>query len=145
MLMIDNPTSSRANTFASVSDAIARTRHAPAGTSVLVVEDEVDVRHLMTVVLRRAGYDVVSVGNLAEARAALLLHTFEAAVIDLCLPDGRGDQIANLVRAQAPNTRIVMTSAFAHASLMLQVAAEAGDTFVAKPFRNSDLIAALAG
>jgi len=111
--------------------------------TVLIVEDEVDVRHLMTVVLQRAGYDVISVSNLAEARAALTLYTFQAAVIDLCLPDGRGDEVAALIREQHRATRIVMTSAFAHASLMLQVAADAGDTFVPKPFRNSDLVAAL--
>jgi DNA-binding response OmpR family regulator len=110
---------------------------------VLIVEDEADVRHLMTVVLQRAGYEIISVSNLAEARAALSLHEFHAAVIDLCLPDGRGDQVAELVRAQYPETRIVMTSAFAHASLMLQVAADAGDTFIAKPFRNSELVAAM--
>lgn len=121
----------------------ANSMNSTATRSVLVVEDEVDVRHLMTVVLQRAGYDVTGVSNMAEARAALTLYEFEAAVIDLCLPDGRGDQVAALVREQHPATRIVMTSAFAHASLMLQVAAEAGDTFVPKPFRNSDLVAAL--
>ena len=116
----------------------------PSGTGfVLVVEDEIDVRHLMTLVLQRAGYEVIGVTTLAEARAALSLHEFEATVIDLCLPDGRGDQIASLVRAQSPDTRIVVTSAFAHSSLMLQVAAESGDAFIPKPFRNSDLVAAL--
>lgn len=111
---------------------------------ILVVEDEADVQQLITFVLERAGYAVTCVSGRSEAEAAIFLHDFDAAVIDLCLPDGRGDQIVRLLRSQSPETRIVVTSAFAHSSLILQHASESGDAFVTKPFRNVDLIAALA-
>lgn len=110
---------------------------------ILVVEDEADVQQLITFVLERAGYTVTRVSGRLEAEAAIFLHDFDAAVIDLCLPDGRGDQLVRLLRSQSPETRIVVTSAFAHSSLILQHAAESGDAFVTKPFRNVDLINAL--
>ena len=111
--------------------------------TVLVVEDEADIRALMTFVLERAGNEVVCVSNVAEARAALSLHAFQAAVIDICLPDGLGDQIVELLRAEAPEARIVVTSAFADGSPSLLSAAESGDYFLAKPFNRSELISAL--
>lgn len=116
---------------------------ADASPHILVVEDEADVRQLIMVVLERAGYHVTGVSGRHEAEAAIFLHDFDAAVIDLCLPDGRGDQLVRLLRSQSPETRIVVTSAFAHSSLVLQHAAESGDVFITKPFRNADLINAL--
>jgi DNA-binding response OmpR family regulator len=111
--------------------------------SILIVEDEADIRALMTFVLERAGHEVVCVGNVAEARAAVALHDFDTAVIDLCLPDGRGDQIVRLLRGEAPGARIVVTSAYIYSSLVLQEASETGDDFLAKPFSPTDLVAAV--
>jgi CheY-like chemotaxis protein len=48
-----------------------------------------------------------------------------------------------MIRSRYPEARIVVTSAFAHASHALQAAAESGDAFLTKPFRNPDLVAAL--
>lgn len=110
---------------------------------VLVVEDEGDLRRLMTLVLQRAGFVVTGVGSLAEAAGALIGSRFDHAVIDLCLPDGRGDQLVPRLRESSPETRIILTSAFAHASATIQLAAGAGDAFIAKPFSNRELVALL--
>lgn len=111
--------------------------------SVLVVEDESDVRRLIAVVLQRAGFDVVDVADRGQAEAALSLQAFDAAVVDLCLPDGRGDQLVALLRERSPETRVVITSAFAHSSLALHAAAQTGDVFLHKPFSNAGLVSAV--
>ena len=111
---------------------------------ILIVEDEADILALMTFVLERAGYDVVCVAAVAEARAAISLYTFDAALVDLYLPDGRGDEVVGLLRAVSPDTRIVVTSAFTQTSLVPRFATEAGDSFLAKPFNNTALVAAVA-
>jgi DNA-binding response OmpR family regulator len=110
---------------------------------VLIVEDETDILALMTFVLERAGYDVVCVTAVAEARAAISLHDFDAALVDLCLPDGRGDEVVGILRRESPDTHIVVTSAFTQSPLVPQYATESGDTFLAKPFSTAALIAAL--
>lgn len=115
-----------------------------SGPNVLLVEDDAHIRQLMTVVLTRAGYEVSVAGRRQEAEALIAEQSFAAAVLDLCLPDGRGDQIAALLRDRAPETRIVITSAVAHTSLALQAASETGDVFLSKPFSNASLIAAVA-
>jgi DNA-binding response OmpR family regulator len=110
---------------------------------VLVVEDDVHIRQLMTVLLSRAGYMVATARRCDEAEQLLKAQTFSVAVLDVCLPDGRGDQIALRLRQESPETRIVMTSAFSQLSPLLQSAAALGDVFLAKPFKNADLLSAV--
>ena len=110
---------------------------------ILIVEDETDILALMTFVLERAGYDVVCVTAVAEARAAISLYDFDAALVDLCLPDGRGDEVVGILRAESPATYIVVTSAFTQTPLVPQFSTEAGDTFLAKPFNTAALVAAV--
>ena len=111
---------------------------------VLIVEDEADILALMTFVLERAGYDVVRVSAVGEARAAISLYDFDAALIDLHLPDGRGDGVVGILRAESPTTHIVVTSAFTQTPLVPQLATETGDIFLPKPFNTAALIAAVA-
>jgi CheY-like chemotaxis protein len=126
------------------------TPHTTAGTdadarsgNVLVVEDDDGVRRLIGFVLARAGYTITPVDGRAEAEAviAAAAEPFVAAVVDLCLPDGRGDQLVQLLREQSPATRVVVTSAYAQASRVLQIAAESGDAFLTKPFSTAELLA----
>jgi DNA-binding response OmpR family regulator len=112
---------------------------------MLIVEDEADILALMTFVLERVGYEVVCVSAVAEARAALSLYAFDAALVDLYLPDGRGDEVVGLLRAESPATRIVVTSAFSQTPFVPHYATESGDCFLAKPFSHADLIAAVTG
>lgn len=123
---------------------IVQPRHRQEQQRILIVEDEADILALMTFVLERAGYDVVCVTAVAEARAAISLYDFDAALVDLYLPDGRGDEVVGILRAESPATRIIVTSAFTQTSLVPRFATEAGDTFLPKPFNNAALIAAVA-
>ncbi len=61
---------------------------------VLVVEDEADYREIVCEFLSGAGYDVVAVGDVASARAAILAQPPDIAVLDLQLPDGTGFDVA---------------------------------------------------
>lgn len=126
------------------SDISTSPSPATSGGRVLLVEDDAGIRQLITFVLERSGYDVTAVSGQSDAEQAIGAGTeYVAAVVDLCLPDGRGDWIVHLLREQSPDTRIVVTSAFAHASLVLQIASESGDAFLTKPFTNAALIAAV--
>jgi DNA-binding response OmpR family regulator len=116
----------------------------PAHQRILIVEDEADIRSLMSFVLERAGYDAVCVAAVHEARAAISLYTFVAEVVDIYLQDGRGDEVGGLLRGASPSTRIVVTSAFTHSPLAPRFETEAGDTFLPKPFNPAALIAAVA-
>ena len=57
---------------------------------LLVVDDEPDLRQLYELALVREGYQILTAGTLAEARALMAERPFDVLITDMNLPDGQG-------------------------------------------------------
>ena len=69
---------------------------------VLVVDDEPDLRNLYELSLVREGYQILSAGTLAEARALMAGQSFDVLITDMNLPDGQGlELLHDIARAAA--------------------------------------------
>ena len=75
---------------------------------VLIVDDEVSICQLLGEFLRRSGYEVAIAHTGAEA--ALLGSVFDAAVIDLDLPDISGEDIARRMARENPKARLLIST-----------------------------------
>jgi DNA-binding NtrC family response regulator len=109
-----------------------------AGVSVMLLEDEVVLRKRLAAFLEREGAEVTAVATVANARQALDGMSFDAAVIDVNLPDGRG---TDLLRDKlfAPTTNvIVMTAEGGVAGAVEALRAGAAD-YLVKPFDLEEL------
>ena len=75
---------------------------------ILVVEDHVDGRELVTQVLQMAGHDVIAVATVAAAENALrnAVPAFDVVVTDIGLPDGSGTELATRIRQRFPAIRV---------------------------------------
>ena len=79
--------------------------------SLLVVDDEPDLRTLYELTLLREGYDVDSAGSVEEAWARLGERGYNAVITDMRLPDGNGlDLLRRLEAAGRPEKTIVITA-----------------------------------
>lgn len=79
--------------------------------SLLVVDDEPDLRTLYELSLLREGYDVDSAGSVEEAWARLAERSYSAVITDMRLPDGNGiDLLRRLDAAGRPEKAIVITA-----------------------------------
>ena len=79
--------------------------------SLLVVDDEPDLRTLYELTLLREGYDVDSAGSVEEAWARLAERSYNAVITDMRLPDGNGlDLLRRLDAAGRPEKTIVITA-----------------------------------
>lgn len=79
--------------------------------SVLVVDDEPDLRTLYELTLLREGYRVDVAGTVAEARAHLQVRRFDAVITDMRLPDGHGmELLRDLLTQHRPERCIVITA-----------------------------------
>ena len=79
--------------------------------SLLVVDDEPDLRTLYELTLLREGYDVDSAGSVEEAWARLGERSYNAVITDMRLPDGNGmDLLRRLEAAKRPEKTIVITA-----------------------------------
>src|SRR5512134_2052941 len=95
----------------SVAPRYPMTPNAPAHFSLLVVDDEPDLRTLYELTLLREGYDVETAACVEEALAHLKDRTYSAVITDMRLPDGTGlDLLRRLEQAGRPEKAIVITA-----------------------------------
>ncbi len=85
----------------------------PAEGPILVVDDEEDLRALLTVNLEREGFDVVTAATGSEALAMVEEHRPRLVVLDLMLPDHPGTEVCRQIRAnpELAATPIIMLTA----------------------------------
>jgi DNA-binding response OmpR family regulator len=108
--------------------------------TALVVEDDETIRDALLITLESEGFIARGVGSLGEARVALAESMPTVVVLDLMLPDGRGDELLEELAqtADAPPTVLVSASPDAAA-----VAHRFGIACMAKPFDLDRLLEAL--
>jgi CheY-like chemotaxis protein len=68
--------------------------------SILVVEDDPDMRKLVAGVLRKAGYDVSTAANGLEAASSCLLRKPDLIISDLHMPTMTGFQMIKILKAE---------------------------------------------
>ena len=113
--------------------------------TVLIVDDDHQVRGVAERILEAAGCTVIAAASVAEAERACVAHEGDIHVLlsDVVLGDGRGDVLARRLVELRPQLRVILTSGFPASTL-----AEDGDRprhLVPKPFVPSELRAAVAG
>lgn len=120
----------------------AAARHeARAGETILVVEDDPEVRNLTATFLKGLGYGVLEAGDAAAALALLR----GAPVVDLLLTDVMlpgsisGRDLAIELRAKYPETRVLFMSGYADTGLSPDDLAAIDARLIDKPFSRSDL------
>lgn len=108
---------------------------------LLIIEDEARIVEILTAALRKADFAVDSVGTAAGAVRALLAFPYDAAILDLGLPDGDGLSVLAAARASAkPLPILVLTARDAVEDRVVGLDAGADD-YLVKPFATVELIA----
>jgi two-component system phosphate regulon response regulator PhoB len=109
---------------------------------ILIVDDEPDLRQLVTFNLREAGFDVDAVGS-GQAGLALAAKTRPAVIVlDLMLPDLPGTEVCRRLRADAvlADTAVLMLTARGDEADRLLGFEVGADDYVVKPFSVRELV-----
>ena len=109
---------------------------------ILVIEDEPDIRTTLEYNLRKDDFDVIGVGSLGEARAAMNSSSFSLILLDLMLPDGSGLDLCREIKGnkELSSTPIIILTA-KDDEVDKVVGFELGaDDYVTKPFSVRELI-----
>lgn len=116
----------------------------PEGASVeearvaVVIEDEEDIRSLLSTVLAQAGFEVHGAANGADGVELVREHSPLVTTLDVNMPGMDGFETAKRIRAIS-STYIVMLSARTEEIDALQGLEAGADDYVAKPFRPREL------
>jgi two-component system cell cycle sensor histidine kinase/response regulator CckA len=112
------------------------------GETVLVVEDEEAVRLLVSGVLGRNGYTVLTAADADCARAIVAegTHTIDLIVSDVMMPDGTGPELLRSLESGPGRPRALFMSGYAGAALARQGRLTADSQFLQKPFTGRQLL-----
>jgi len=88
-----------------------------AGYYVLVVDDDLQMRKLLTGALSSWGYEAVSVGTGEEALEELTRRCPDVLISDLIMPGMSGEELARRCASTCPDTRLIFVSGYAGADL----------------------------
>ena len=115
------------------------------GETVLVVEDNADLRKLAVRQVKSLGYHVLEAENAQIALALFERETVDLLFTDVVMPGGcDGVELARQILARAPETRVVLTSGFASGGTHERFGAlERSAQLLRKPYRKEQLSEAL--
>jgi PAS domain S-box-containing protein len=117
------------------------------GQMILVVEDDEDVRGVVTLMLSRAGYEVVAASSPKEAIAILdeSAASIDMLLTDIVMPGTSGIVLAEEVRARLPDLPVLLMSGYASGALPGDPALPDGISLIRKPFTTAALLRAVDG
>lgn len=106
---------------------------------VIIIDDEADIRHLLTMTLIQMNLDVISCKDLTEAKDALTRGTYDFCLTDLKLPDGDGLEMVNYCRLNYPHMPIAVITAYSSTEKAIEAMKLGAFDFLSKPIDLSHL------
>lgn len=133
------------------SQGIPKSPNAPAKATparklrLLVVDDHEVVRQGLAALLnRRDAFQVVAeAGTVEEALAAVERFAPDLVIMDVRLPDGSGIEACRDIRAEHPDTRVVMLTSYPDEEAVLSAIVAGASGYLLKQVRARDLVSAL--
>ena len=118
-------------------------KKSPSGTeTILVLEDDVSVRHISVRVLRSLGYDVLEAANSDDAQRIVAFDhekKIHLLLTDMVMPQMSGKDFAVWLRLTSPHSKVIFISGYLEESILPADRCEEGMFFLAKPFDSEQL------
>jgi two-component system cell cycle sensor histidine kinase/response regulator CckA len=111
--------------------------------TILLVEDDPDLRYLMQVVLEESGYEVLSAANGEEGLEQYIQHEGSIALVvsDVITPRMRGKELYNHIHEIDPQLQFLFVSGYQANQISQNFVLDSGFKFLPKPFDLDELIA----
>jgi DNA-binding NtrC family response regulator len=113
--------------------------------TILVVDDDTQVRTLCRLALEESGYSVTEAINGKNALAAIEETDFALIVLDLSMPDMDGFEFLKTVRVKSPKLKILVISGFLGGTMLTAAALFGASATLAKPFSPDSLLLVVDG
>src|SRR5690349_20953998 len=107
---------------------------------LLLVEDDANVAGTLRDRLGTEGFAVTHAASVRAAREALQRQHFDAAVLDVGLPDGNGFEVAQHLREVSPSTAMLFLTAYGTPEDRIHGLELGADDYMTKPFAFRELL-----
>lgn len=110
---------------------------------ILVIDDEESLRHMLSVLLKQEGYDVVTTESAKSALKVLKNEEFDFVLSDIRMPEIDGLEFLKIVKKEGMKLTVIMMSAYGTVDLALQCIKEGAYDYISKPFKKDDILLTL--
>ncbi len=126
---------------ARVSDPVVL-RSSVAGSTILVAEDEDEVRHVVVEILSEAGYRVIEAKDGAEAKVLIDRYATEIdmAVLDAVMPHCGGHEVWRRINEVCPGLPVLFSTGYSAHAVHQEYGLPRGVDLLMKPYSASDLL-----
>jgi two-component system response regulator PilR (NtrC family) len=107
--------------------------------TVLIIDDELDLRELLKLTLAKMHIAAVAVETVSEAKAELKKQSFDLCLTDMRLPDGSGLDLVAYVQKNHPQLPIAVLTAYGNVELAVEALKLGAFDFLSKPVKLSRL------
>ncbi len=110
---------------------------------ILIIDDEENLRHMLSVMLRKQGYVVDAAADGEEALARLNGHAFDYILCDIRMPVMDGREFLRQAISRGITAPIVMMTAYGTVDTAVACMQEGAYDFISKPFKRDEIIIVL--
>ena len=109
-------------------------------SKILIIDDEVQIRTLLTRMMELEGYDVCQAGDCRAALKQLELQNPDVALCDVFLPDGNGVDLVLAIKKTAPNVEVILLTAHGNIPDGVQAIKNGAFDYITKGDDNNKII-----
>jgi CheY-like chemotaxis protein len=108
-----------------------------ASGTLLVVDDEAFVLEALTAIVQSLGYQVIAAenGHQAISKFKENQQQISGVLLDMIMPDMRGDQVMKALRDIRPDIKVILSSGYSLEGLGEEGGNPGGDGFIQKPYQ----------
>ena len=107
---------------------------------ILIVDDEIALRHSLNILLTRGGYEVETANCAADALTILEGSGYDLVITDLRMQAMDGLDLLKKVKSSYPDTEVIMLTAFGSIGGAVEAMKAGAFDYVTKPFKNEQLL-----
>jgi DNA-binding NtrC family response regulator len=113
----------------------------PAAGSVLIIDDEAEIRESLQTLLEMEGYEVETAATGTQGLNRIGQRAFDLILLDLALPDRNGLDILADMHTQDPGMAVIMITAYGTVENAVKAMQSGAVNFIQKPWDNEKLLA----
>ena len=110
---------------------------------ILIVDDEENFRHMLSVILIKEGYEVQTASNGDEALQKLVASPFDQVLCDIRMPRMDGLEFLREIRKTGVEATIIMMSAYGTVDIAIEAMKLGAYDYISKPFKPDEIILTL--
>ncbi len=110
---------------------------------ILIVDDEESMRHMLTLILKREGYEVQAAEKGSEALLLVESESFDFMLLDVVMPEMDGLDLLQSLKKKKVESTVIMMSAYGNLDTAVEAMKRGAYDYVSKPFRPDEILLTL--